>query len=89
MDCPLVEIERFGIGSLGAGGLLPRIVESVAVALDEAEEIDEGRAGLFAGGSYESSSRLLFLVENLASTAGNCERGDGADGGKYGGIDNG
>ena len=82
MDCPLVEIDRFGIGSLGAGGLLPRIVEGVTVALDGTEEIDEGKAGLFTGGSYESSSRLLFLVENFASTAGSCERGDGTDGGK-------
>ena len=77
-----MDTDKFGIGSLGGGGLVPRMVEGVAVALDVAEGIDEGSVGLFAGGSYKSSSRLLFLDENLESTGGNCERGDGTDGGK-------
>lgn len=77
-----MDIERFGIGSLGAGRFFPRIVGGVAVVLDEAEGIEGGKFGLFAGGSYKSSSRLLFLAENLPSTAGNCVMGEGADGGR-------
>lgn len=58
---------------------LARMVEGVAVVLDETDRLDEGRAGLLDAGSYELSSRLLFLVEGLVSV---CIVGDGADGGR-------
>ena len=82
-----VDIDRFGIGSLGTGGVVSFIVEGVKVVLEAAEGFNED--SLFAGGSKLWSSRLRFRDQDFRSTSGIAEAGEGMFGARYGGIESG
>lgn len=82
-----VDIDRFGIGSLGTGGVLSFTVEGVKVVLEAAEGFNE--ESLLAGGSKLWSSRLLFRDQGFRSTSDIAEAGEGVFGARYGSTDNG
>ena len=82
-----VDIERFGIGSLGTGGVVSFTVEGVKVVLEAAEGFNE--ESLLAGGSKVWSSRLRFRDQGFKSTSGIAKAGDGMFGARYGGTDSG
>ena len=82
-----VDIDRFGIGSLGPGGVESLTVEGVRVVLEATEGLNE--ESLFAGGSKLCSSRLRLRDQSFRSTSGIAEAGEGMFGARYGGIDSG
>lgn len=82
-----VDIERFGIGSLGTGGVVFFIVEGVKVVLEAAEGFNE--ESLLAGGSKLWSSRLRFRDQAFRSTSGIGNAGEDMFDARYGGTDSG
>lgn len=81
-----MDIERFGIGSLGTGVLFLK-VDGVNVVLEAVEGPREW--SLFAGGSELWSSILRLRLHGLKSTSGIGVVGEGILGARYGGIESG
>lgn len=73
----LVEIDKFGMGSLGTEGVSLLTVDGVKVVLEAAEGVIEDN--LLAGGSDVWSSRLRFLGHGLQSYSGIGVTGDDAE----------
>ena len=82
-----VDIDRFGIGSLGTGGVVSFNVEGVNVVLEAEDGFNEDI--LFAGGSELWSSRLRFRDQGFRSTSGNGNAGDDTFGARNGGTESG